>query len=176
MLKTKNTAYNAFVVILIILSIVALILNAAAMVNGEENLPVQICCLFNIAALIYAAYYIFSGFSKDAAKYFKAFGVIFALALVAALAAADGYLMTLLAALSLSAVIILTFGKDMGKKASFIACGILLVLTVLFYIASLSSNAAFAVRSMTVTGIVLSLLLGVMIYAKYADKAQRGSK
>ena len=182
MLKTKNATYKAILIFNLLCIVAALVLCALSIVDATSNLAQQIACLFQIAALIYAAYYVFAGFTKDAAKYYKTFAAIFALAQIASLSSlsanANSYFGSLLSALTLGLILVLFLSKNLGKKTSLILCGILVVVVVLSLIAALVEGGftTGAVIFPIIARFVLAALLGIMTFAKYIDKAARGSK
>ena len=179
MLKTKNSTYKAILILSLICIVAGLVLSALSITGNDSNLPQQIACLFNIAALIYAAYYILAGYSKDAAKYYKTYAAIFALAQIASLGAiganSSSYLATVLGALTLATILVLLFSKDLGKKKSLSLCIALLVLVALSFCSSLAAvgwSSAFMFP--IIVSFVLACILTVMTVAKYVDKAARG--
>ena len=178
MFNTKNATYKLILIIALVLIVAALVLTALAIAHDDSNLASQVSCLFKIAALIYAAYYIFAGFSKDAAKYFKTFAAIFALAEIASLAnlgmSANSYFATLVATLSLSAILVLLFSKDLGKKKSLMISAALIVFTVISLIMALANAVAIIVWGPLAATVVLACLFFIMTFAKYVDKASRG--
>ena len=179
MLKTKNSTYKVILILSLICIAAGLVLSALSITGNDSNLPQQIACLFNIAALIYAAYYILAGYSKDAAKYYKTYAAIFALAQVAALSAigatANSYIGTLLSALTLAAILVLLFSKDLGKQKSMSLCVALLVLVVLSFISALVNEGWISVVMFPIiVRFVLACILTIMTVAKYIDKAARG--
>ena len=177
MLKTKNSGYKAIVIITLILLIAALVITALVAVK-EDHLPSQIACLLEFAALIYAAYYILSGYSKNAAKYYKTYGFMIAGAFVFALAAitqaTNDYFATLVVAIQLTIVLILTMIKDLGKKKSMGLCYAYLLVAVIGL--ALSFAGGLIAIGYAVVELIFAIVMTVMTVAKYIDKTARGTK
>jgi len=179
MLKTNNTGRKILVIVALILLVGGLVITALAAVNVGK-LAAQVECLCFFAALIYAAYYILSGYSKNAAKYFKTYCGVFAVAMLAALAAngteSVGYFSTLFSAIAFALVLILMLSKDLGKELSMYACCGLIACLAVVMIFSASAGADTAALGLCLVQLILGLTLTLMTVAKYIDKAARGTK
>ena len=177
MLKTKNAGYKAIVIITLILLVAALVVTGFIAVKCGD-LATQVACLLEFAALIYAAYYILSGYSKDAAKYYKTYSYVLAVALLLALAAisknANDYLVSLLVTLQFAIVLVLGLSKDLGKKNSMYLCYAYLLVCVIGF--ALSFAGGLMTIGYSVVQLIFAIVITVMTVAKYIDKAARGTK
>ena len=142
-----------------------------------------------IIALTVGMVYVFMGFTKDAAPYLRYFMGFAALSELASIADVANMNVTpfgaCFGAVIYGVYIILTVGKDLGKKQSLLLCVILLVLSVVMLIGSISSfpglvlggntqGTLYMIRSAAKVCLATTALLA--IYAKYVDKASRGTK
>ena len=177
MLKTKNPGYKAIVVISLILLIAGLVITGFVAVKCG-NLADQVVCLLAFATLIYAAYYILSGYGKDAARYYKIFTFVLAAVLLVALAAVgkntDRYLVSLLLTLQLVLVLVLGLSKDLGKKNSMYLCYAYLLICVIEF--AMSFSGALIDIGFSAVELIFAIVMTVMTVAKYIDKAARGTK
>jgi len=178
MLKTGKG--SIFVSILALICIVAALgFSVYSVVSTEQTVAVQFATLLNIAALIYAAFYISAGHNKANASYFKSYGYVLAMSQIAIVAAGAAigasYLSILLGALLLAAIVVLTVSKDLGKANSLLLCAVMIILTLLVTFSLYSTLGMQAVLSSLIK-LLLVLLFTFMTFAKYQDKAARGSK
>lgn len=147
-----------------------------------------------LLSLIFSVLYFVKGFQKDAAKYYRLFLLFYALTYpVEVLAAVLGYeQIGVSSVLPVSAVfsmllygntLILAVGKDLGKKVSYLLCGInvfsdlIPVIGCMIPGAVTFANEKIAASSIILycTWLILSLNAFVMTAAKYRDKAARGT-
>jgi len=179
MLKTKNATYKVILIVALICIVAALVESAICVSNAAFGVTMQVVCVCNIAALIYAAFYILAGYNKDNANFYKIFGAIYALAQIVDLAFLGtvnaGYVVMLFAALILAAILVLVFSKDLGKQKSMTICIVLVALTAALTICA-ASGVLVEVVGMYWVKLVLACLYTLMTFAKYVDKAARGSK
>lgn len=135
-----------------------------------------------IVALVSGILYISFGYRKNAAFFYKMFLVV--LTISQAVFAAREMTMTLsvplvdaiLMIVSLIMIVILATGKDLGKVNSAVVVGALIVCRVIALILDIVAQEGFPVLSYTVSDLLLAITAAFMIFGKYIDKAQRGSK
>lgn len=182
MLKAKNGLYK-FILILNLLLIVAGIAGSVfTMINKDAGAWLQFTGLAAILGFVSAVYYVFMGYSKDAAKYYKEFVALFVIfELVRTVAIGAQYQAGLLAAFAAVAYgcgVALLFGKDLGKNCSFWLAGVAIICSIGSIVAAASMNAEMKFFELMMSGcqFALTFMLGTMTYAKYLDKEARGTK
>ena len=189
MLKTENKLYKTILIVFLVLIAAGLAVSAQAVVNEESDAWTRISGAFIMFALISAGHYLLEGYAKNAASYFKAFLALFSAALFTSMIAiavtsTNGFPI-LLCGLAFGVVLALLLSKDLGRKYSFILCAAVIVCTLASLVYSIVRvlNGAIVgkVLPTTVIGsnasrLILACVLGVMMYAKYLNKAERGSK
>ena len=177
MLKTDRPVYKVVLILSLIL-IVGGICICAINVFNQEDLAAQIASALSMVSLALAAYYIADGYTKDAAKYYKVFAGFFSVAslavFVSAALRADSPVASLTSGVTFVLIATLFLGKNMGKFTSLLLCAF----AALIRVAGLALTLAFSLDPMvivrTAIPLLLTLLLWLMTYAKYLDKADRG--
>jgi len=171
-MKKSVTVLSYVFEVLLIASIVGLALFIALNKQESEDLFTNIVSGVLMLTSMFGAYYLILGCKKGIASIFyvcfmgaTAFCDLLALYNVAKL---DAIFM----AVSIAACTVLCFSKDLGQKKSYgFALAALVAKIVVFVFALI--NTGF---SMNVTAsIILAVVALFMVYAKYFDKAQRGS-
>ena len=179
MLRTDKPIYKVILVFNLLLIVAAVVLTIIG-ICGEGGTPRIISAIFRLAALLFAGFYILFGYSKDAAKYYKIFGIMYMLVIV--LGMISGIFDTTSVPIIICDVLIvigilaLTFAKDLGKKISFIICAVLVLLQIALTVLIYFEGDPTIVKINMFIGIDLACLYGIMTYAKYLDKAERGTK
>ena len=187
MLRTDKPIYKVILILNLLFIAAGLVFCVMDICLSADKIYRVAASVLKIVALGFATYYIFEGYEKDAAKYYKSFGICFILAQIASLIGtilddvrlSDAKMFTIIPALVLICLLILVFAKNLRKAGSLVLCGILVVLNVIT-ICSLeiwSAEATFIVLYGTIfSRLLLACLYGIMTYAKYLDKAERGTK
>lgn len=130
------------------------------------------------AGLLYA----FSGYKKDAAKYYKVFMFFVAvsevLSFVGKLTRSEPALITtILSGICVAIALSLTFIKDLGSKMSVSLCSICLAIHSFNLIYTIiNASTKFQAISGPLSDFMLLVIALVFVLAKYEDKAARGSK
>lgn len=136
--------------------------------------------VLNVLALICGMYYLLKGAGKNVAVVYKSFLLLIMLGLVMRLIGRfvfPGF--DVAAALMIGSILmlmILTFGKDLGKTNTWIAFWILFVLDLVVAILMFDSREVLSSIASGLTRLVLDGSIGIAIAAKYKDKASRGKK
>ena len=134
----------------------------------------------NAIALICGIIYILKGSGKNVAGLYKGFVTLVTIGLALRLAARlvfPGFdVISALMIGALSALLILSFGKDLGRKNTWSMFYSLIILDVAVGILMFDSKDAFSSIHSGVTRLALDGTIGVAISLKYKDKAARGSK
>jgi len=160
-----------------------LVLGVAALALNILDLTKKFGPIFNVSycmeiiSILLMGFYCITGYKKSSARYFK--GVLFARIISAALglyivSMYSQIFAVICSVVSLMCLLTLAFVKDLGK-------GFSMCLSILIIVAS-STNFAYytgltgSVNACHATAVLLSVILLLMILAKYADKAARGSK
>ncbi len=158
-----------------------------AQTAGSTDSMVWIRLLTDLITVATGLMYLFFGYRKRAALYFKLFMGFFALSqalLLSDLLAdpmAQPFYFGIVYLLSFAAVLILSFGKDLGKGISLTLIGMLViggavVLVMTLFLLDDFAPSAFEAVTRGVTNFLLAVTAGSMVLAKYLDKAERGSK
>lgn len=184
----QNQTTRLFIVLISVLFIAAGVLaNGYVITSGEANFVAVLESILIIVALVSALFYIFLGYKKDAAHYFKLFLYLFALAQLVSIVNATfnpehTTLSVALAALTYAPVLILASAKDLGRRVSLILCGIVIAVYLFIFVGaaftypgSLRGDTSFGTFVLIRDGalLLLSLIMGVITFAKYVDKAER---
>ena len=173
----SNNQTNKLLKILSLLSLaVAGFLTIVNIINSFHDLQgliAQILCLFS---LFFAVHYILGGYSKDSAKYYKNLGIVLLASqamIVPICCSRDTTVVFILSLILLTALLILVLTENLGKTVSLTLCAVL----VLCEIVSLfvTDDGIIPVFGM-ITKLVTYFMYGVFTYAKYTDKAARGSR
>lgn len=144
-------------------------------VSEEIKSALMIFSVLVLLLLVFSLAYRLGGYKKDAALYFMGYIHLYALTtLVAALglrSIADVHL-PLCETLSFGILCAMAIAKDLGRRKSFILCGVLILCKLMVVVVTLVNKAA--VTGGIVSDILLAVMLGIMVYAKYEDKKSRG--
>lgn len=127
--------------------------------------------------LMFAALYFMLGYKKNSAIYYKMFVWSYAVGMGVLVLLMEGKPLVFIISslINYGILFVLAVGKDLGKVRSYILCilGLLLeTLSVILFIRIFGTQYISCMSSK----VLLSILLLVMIYAKYADKDSRGTK
>lgn len=141
-----------------------------------------IAIAFQLIAYFFALNYAFSGYKKDAAKSFRHFLYGYALSILVTMI--SSYVRgkapinsTIFAIIRFILVLILAYGKDLGKLNSYLLAEAVFILSFDTVIRQ-ATNASALFRSLytILSSLILSAVLWVFIVAKYQDKESRGTK
>ena len=188
----KNS-YLSLKVVHIVLLVVALISNFYSIINAGTDTSVYgtssligFVKMANVLAIVSSFIYLIFGYKKNAAIYYKI--TMGALTLAQALNVMDIMSTTvvplynsLLIVTSLIIMVILATAKDFGEKNSSLLVLILVALRIVsvgiaaYYLPRMSTEK-FTVLTNAITNLVFAGSVGLMVMAKYDDKAERGSK
>lgn len=183
MLKTDKPVYKALLIVNLFLIAVGLCLTELELFYKETPAFLKVSMALALCALLFAVYYIFSGYAKSAAAPYRVYVALFAAASVAAMVGIGtddgGVGLLAVAGAELALLLTLLLGKNMGKTASMILCGLLFafnLITALLFAATadLTGMTNLLVVGRSAVSVFLSVQLWLMTYAKYLDKADRG--
>lgn len=149
------------------------IVNIIKSFNDLTGLITQILCLFS---LLFAVFYILGGYSKSSAKCYKNFGIVLVASqamIVPLCCSRDTTIVFALSVVLLITLLILVLSEDLGKTVSLTLCAILVLCEVISLL--VTDDGIIPVFGM-ITKIVTYFMYGIFTYAKYADKAARGSR
>ena len=184
----KSSTYKVLLIISLILLIPTAIISIQNVISSAtEDIFLRISGVLAILAAIFGIYYIATGFKKEHAKVFKLYMDCYVLSLFFDLISAGSYgteiLPLILIAIMFGLALVLLLGKDLGKRNSQIFCAIIVILAVGLFLQVIISHmfvekggdaygTLLAIRQSS--NLVLSIVVAVMTYAKYADKTARG--
>ena len=182
----RKDSTNAVIFLLIALpAILAILADAYLITRLGRDIPGIVAASLSAFATVAALTYVFTEYRKKSAPFYRAFLLLFAAAEVAvvvrhALEAEPRLIPVVLFSIAATLLVTLTFAKDIGKSCSFVFCFAIFAANVaelLFGILEpIEGGDVILSIILAVSGIVLSLLLAIMIFAKYVDKAIRHSK
>ena len=158
----------------VIITIVSLIM----ILRTNKAVSLGICLgITNIAALVFGVIYILKGYTKAAANYYKAFIALLLINTFLNIVIGFNQEQTLRFALKGIKVLILfalVFGKNFGKRNTWILFSIMLVIDICLPFIYTTGNGTY-----TLIGVLSELLMdgtvGLAIRGKYADKDARGT-
>lgn len=137
----------------------------------------------NILALVSGMIYLWKGYSKSAAIYYKVFMLLTAVSsilLSTAFITGLGFNVgSALLFVEFAILLLLTFAKDLGKRNTWILFGALVALTLVYGIVYLPRYFNYQFLVVLTTILSKLVLLGTIAFAirgKYADKDARGTK
>ena len=191
--------YNPFTLVHLILMLLLLLFSGVAAVMmiggfglrvaGVERLHMLLRGVFNIAnaaALLLGVIYLLNEYSKQAARYYKAF--------LASLTAETALLILLdllfdktqavhiagatCEAITILLLCLLIFKKDLGRQKTWVLFGALLALDIivitLTFVDATPDLLIYRIAT-AASRLVLTVTIGLAIRGKYADKARRGT-
>lgn len=148
--------------------------------------------LVNVIAISAGITYILERYGKRAASVYKAFMLLAAVSCVfyaitaayrmnaaeASIGASSVFLRAILPmALKLILLFVLAFGRDLGKRNTWIVFGTILVLDVIYSVLWIISGEQVLVRVTTIFArLAMTGTIGLASRGKYADKDARGTK
>ena len=191
--KTFNTLSKIQKVLLVVMAIAAIVVCVSLVLTAKDlpdyNAKIRVYS-FALTYLVFAIamicgfIYANKGYSKEAHNYYKAMMCFYALAalimIITAIRTSSFGLGELVAIIKIVLLLILGFGKDLGKKNTWIIFYIVLVLELIFsplmMVFNMSPSAALPVPiPTTLARLVIAGILGLCIEAKYRDKDARGT-
>ncbi|MBQ0026352.1 MAG: hypothetical protein KBS79_03165 [Lachnospiraceae bacterium] len=178
MLRTDKPIYKVILILNLLFIAAGIVFSVSGIANAEMNTTRIISHIMAIACLAFAGFYIISGYRKNAAKYYKVYGallaVIFLISILSSSVNLRGPIGIMAASLSLVIVLVLLLSENLGKTKSFVLCGLLVIINIIDFILLQDMSANVVITKSIKTD--LTCLYGIMTYAKYLDKAERGTK
>ena len=195
--KTFNTLSKIQKVLLAIMAIASIIMcilmvfTAGALPDSDTKIPTYsfaLTCLAFALAMICGFIYANKDYSKPAHRYYKAMMCFYAFSafipIIAVFSVFSFNPVLLISITKFVLLLILGFGKDLGKKNTWIIFYIVLVLELLFSPAldaiSAASSTAVPISvgysiPATLSRLVIVGMFGLCVEAKYRDKDARGT-
>ena len=187
--KKKSIFFWVTLAVSIVIGLISLVANYYSLFAEGVSVISRFANCFTVISVLCGLMYFVYGAAKNAAAYYKIFvlsfaGVaLFSVASVAYDAANSGKagkaaVLALVYGLLFGMLVGLFSGKDLGKKKTWILAAASVVIVVGTFVYSLIENGGLSqMEAGRVFGhLDLALMLLFMVYAKYADKASRGSK
>ena len=180
MLRTDKPIYKVILVFNLLLIAAAVVLSIIGICGEGATATRIITTVIRLVALLFAGFYILSGYRKDAAKYYKLFGFLYMLTMVSGIISGifntTSALNVICDVLIVIGILALAFAKDLGRTKSFVICAVLVVLQIVLVLLVYFAGDPAVVKIISFIGIDLACLYGIMTFAKYLDKAERGTK
>lgn len=179
MIRTDKPIYKVILILNIIFIAIGIITSIIGFKSATSN--EVIIKVINLLAWVFALIYILHGYRKNAAVYYKVFGwgyLITHLAFLASLVTAKDSPVIFYFTCGISIIILLTLllKLNLGKKISLILCAILVLMKVIILICMWISTKDFSALSTRLIDLDFACLLGILTYAKYLDKDERGTR
>ena len=180
MLRTDKPIYK----VILVLNIALIGACLYALIHGMITTPLSstisyISLILKIVSLVFALVYMLYGYRKNVNLYYK--GLLATITLLQFINVAclvylgKGSIATVISAVMFGLLLVLTIGNDLGKTKSLVLTSLLFILQA--YIAYRSYFVGRSAESITsLTSLEIICLAGIMTYAKYLDKAERGTK
>ncbi len=186
-MEKKSSLYKTLLIISLILLVPTAVVSVQNVIGAAgDDIFLRFSGVLSILAAIVGIYYIATGFKKEHANAFKIYMACYVLSLLTSLISAGSYgtelLPLILTSIMFGLALVLFLGKDLGKRNSQIYCSIIVILAIGLFLQVLIShmfvaNGGDAYGTMLAirqsSNLVLSLVLAVMMYAKYVDKTSR---
>lgn len=182
--NSKSRSLSVFPLALIGLLTLACVLQLTYILfaaNTSVLLKVEI--ITDILASAVAFIYLVRGYSKSEAKYYKIsmFAALVNALVVAVVSTGEKieYVPLIMCIIAFALIAFLTFGKNLGKKTSYLCCGLLVLIRVSGMISiALTSQDPLTDTSfiLVLAQLVLSFTICMIAYAKYRDKTARGTE
>lgn len=180
--STKKPLYLVFLVIDLVLALPCAVFAIMSMLNDASPALVKLGSIVSFLGMIFALVYIILGFSKEMAIAYKAYLICFLISMFISIilvaytnenVAVQEGLYTLMFAF----VMVMTLGKNIGRRISLIYCLIIFVLSIFLLL-----NAMVAIKDPDLnmliawknsTYVAQAVLLLTITAAKYEDKKER---
>ena len=165
----------------LLLIVLVVIYDSIRLATGHSLMP-KIVILVHFVAYFVGLLYAFSGYKKDAARYYKIFMFLVAaseaLSFVGKLTRSEpSTLMTVLSGVCIAIALSLTIVKDLGNKFSIVLCSISIAIHLYNVIhTAIFASAKFQAISGPLSDLILLIVALVFILAKYEDKFARGTE
>lgn len=174
-MKMKKGVPDWLSVLLLVLALAAVVRDAFVL---PDNAPALNIIEFGVELLMFACavIYCFAGYKKSSAILFKAFCFLYALQSLMSVLGAEGggtavdVIIAVSDALCFCIMCAFFLAKNLGHKRSYILAGCLVGLRVLQAIL-----APVAISVYSIGNLVLAVIFGIILWAKYKDKADRGT-
>ena len=182
-MEKKDRSINLGVVIIIgIFSLISVIWLFNNLLINNLDIPHNIEVVTDILAILVAYAYLVSGYTKGIANNYKTCMILSSLnaAAVAIISTTESIkvLPLVLCIIAVFIILALAFIKNMGKTVSYILCGSLLFIRINGF-ASVLVTSSLGINDpqipLIISQICLALTITVITYAKYKDKASRGT-
>ena len=180
MLRTDKPIYKVILVFNLLLITIAVVLSVITLSGDGATVTRILSAITKLVALVFAGFYIILGYRKNAAKYYKIFGFLYMISIVFAIIACisntPAVVDIICYSLSVIGALVLIFVKDFGKAKALATCGVLVLLQIVSAIFSYIEGDPTIVKINVFMLLDLACLFGIMTYAKYLDKDERGTK
>ena len=195
--KTFNTLTKVQKILLLVMAVaciafvIFMLVNARSISDPDSKISAYSFAMRNLiwaAAMICAFVYAQKGYSKEAAGFYKAMMAFYALSSVFPIVTfirTSGFgLAVLESIIKVVLLLVLAFGKDLGKRNTWILYSIVFVFEIIHaplanMVTDSSTYSQVVLGSLinsAISRLVIAGLLGLCIVAKYRDKEIRGSK
>lgn len=137
----------------------------------------------DFVALAFGFAYLITGYKKDSAIFYKGFMILFVLSslfscitdIIAQTIKGSSYITSIFLTFVFFGVIVLAFIQDLGSNVSFVIVGIIIAIDLFLLIYTLIAMGDINYIAFSASNFVTACTAATMIFAKYIDKAKRGT-
>lgn len=182
--STKKPLYLVFLIIDVVFAIPCAVFAIMSMLDDASPVFLKLGAIISFLGIIFALVYVILGYSKEMGVAFKAYlvcflGSLFVSILLVASTDENVVVQEGLYSLMFAFVMVMTLGKNIGRRISIIYCLIIFVLSILLLlngmIAIKDSGLNMLITWKNSTYIMQAILLFTITIAKYEDKRMRNT-
>jgi len=173
----KKLGFKIVSVIDLVLLLVSIYANVLGILKDSNILQY----VFNLLAILFAFAYCFVGYKKNGNLYYRLFCGFLALKEMMAITYIGLYenvpaFTFIIFLICYGSYLVMAVAKDLGKEVSLILALVNTVLSAIAFVFVAINAQYISVITYNSTRLVLTLVLLIMVYAKYTDKKIRGTK
>lgn len=181
-MENKKLLAVRIVNIVLILGVLALgIIRISNPVFSSTFEKVNIAVAF--VALAFGFAYLLRGYKKESAIFYKGFMILFVLSslfscitdIIAQTIKGSSYLTSIFLTFVFFGVLVLAFIQDLGSNVSFVIVGVIIAIDLFLLIYTLIAMNDINYFAFSAGNFVTACTAATMIFAKYIDKAKRGT-
>ena len=181
-MENKKAVPAGIDILMIICSLVCIVGTVYSMVyveslSGFAAVIWVISCVLVIIELGLALVYSLAGYKKDSARYFHWFGIGFALIGMVSCLMGEALVVMVFQLISFGCACILAVAKDLGKVKSYVLVGVTVLCSLVLLVIKIFVFGTTIEKCGPIVGVlIITIIYGIMVMAKYMDKDSRGTK
>lgn len=174
----SNGAKTVLKIVLIILIVIAMALIIRNLFSSSNVLQAHLANILILLALASALIYCLFGFQKIDSGFYKLFITVYGLSILCSIyneTVLQKPIISICWALIFGAVCVLGIAKDLGKIKSICASVVAFAASIFPLVGSIVSGVRIEIVFLRIICILMTVILNLMVLAKYTDKAERGT-